>query len=225
MFYYYLLLKYPQIEILQVSTKPNEDLIAGLLWCRILDKMIISWTFYDQVFMDTIRKIAFGGGCHWCTEAVLLSLKGVNAVEQGFIAAKEPASSFSEAVIVSYDEDQISLKELIAVHLNTHNSTADHSLRTKYRSAVYVFEVREITEVKEILTSLQNDFVDPLITQILQYVDFKPSEVQFHNYYYSNPEKPFCETYIVPKLNKISQDFSNLLDLKKVNRYPLSSQK
>jgi peptide-methionine (S)-S-oxide reductase len=175
--------------------------------------------------MDTIRKIAFGGGCHWCTEAIFLSLKGVQKVEQGFIAATESASSFSEAVIVSHQEDHISLKKLIAIHLHTHKSTKDHSSRTKYRSAVYVFDTSEINEVKNILRSLQNDFVDPLITQVLLHTDFKPSEEQFKNYYYSNPEKSFCERYITPKLNKISNDFSNLIDKEKLSRYPLTAQK
>lgn len=175
--------------------------------------------------MDTIHKIGFGGGCHWCTEAVFLSLKGVHVVEQGFIAAKEPITSFSEAVIVSYNEAQISLKELIAIHLHTHNSTANHSMRTKYRSAVYVFDEMEITVVKDILSYLQKEFDDPLVTKALLYADFKASEEQFHNYYYSNPEKPFCETYIAPKLKKINVDFANLFDKEKINKYPSSSQK
>lgn len=174
--------------------------------------------------MDTIHKIGLGGGCHWCTEAVFLSLKGVHRVEQGFIAAEEP-KSFSEAVIVSYDEGQISLKELIAIHLHTHNSTANHSMRTKYRSAVYVFEEPEIMVVENILGSLQNEFDDPLVTLALLYADFKASEEQFRNYYYSNPEKPFCETYIAPKLNKINVDFANLMDKERINTYPSSFQK
>jgi len=175
--------------------------------------------------MLSIHKIGFGGGCHWCTEAVFQSFKGVTHVAQGFISATEPESSYSEAVIVSYDEAQISLKELIAIHLNTHNSTADHSMRRKYRSAIYVFDEREIFGVKHILKSLQKDFVDPLITQVLLYTDFKASEEQFRNYYYSNPEKPFCETYIAPKLNKIKLDFRDLIDKEKINTYPSSSQK
>ncbi len=175
--------------------------------------------------MQSIHKIGFGGGCHWCTEAVFQSLKGVTHVAQGFIAATEPESSYSEAVIVSFNQDQLSLNELITVHLYTHNSTADHSLRTKYRSAVYVFDEQEISGVRNILRSLQKDFVDPLITQVLLYTDFKASEVQFRNYYYSNPEKPFCETYIAPKLNKIKLDFPDLFDQEKINTYPSSSPK
>ncbi len=175
--------------------------------------------------MQSIHKIGFGGGCHWCTEAVFQSLKGVTHVAQGFIAATEPESSYSEAVIVSYNHDELSLKELISVHLHTHNSTADHSLRTKYRSAVSVFDEQEISGVRNILRSLQKDFVDPLITQVLLNTDFKASEQQFHNYYYSNPGKPFCETYIAPKLNKINLAFADLIDQEKINTYPSSTPK
>lgn len=187
--------------------------------------MITTGTFYDCSFMETIDKIGFGGGCHWCTEAVFQSLKGVTQVKQGFIAATEPDSLYSEAVIVSFKKDQLSLKELISVHLHTHNSTSDHSLRGKYRSAIYVFDEEEMRVVKAILRSLQTDFIDPLITKVLLYAHFKPSEEQFQNYYFSNPDKPFCETYIVPKLALLKDKFTILLDKEKFSTYPLFSQK
>ena len=79
------------------------------------------------------KKIALGGGCHWCTEAVFQSLKGVEKVEQGFVAPLQDLNSYSEAVIVHYNADLISLKDLIEVHLDTHKSTSNHSFRKKYR--------------------------------------------------------------------------------------------
>ena len=36
----------------------------------------------------TGHEAGFGGGCHWCTEAVFRSLCGVQTVRQGFIAFK-----------------------------------------------------------------------------------------------------------------------------------------
>tara|TARA_B100000795_G_scaffold173674_1_gene130984 strand:- start:4871 stop:5212 length:342 start_codon:yes stop_codon:yes gene_type:complete len=36
-------------------------------------------------------KIGLGGGCHWCTEAVFMSLKGVRSVRQGWIASDAKA--------------------------------------------------------------------------------------------------------------------------------------
>ena len=60
--------------------------------------------------MQNFRKIGFGGGCHWCTEAVFMALKGVAKVEQGFIAPEGGIDNLSEAVIVHYNAELIELK-------------------------------------------------------------------------------------------------------------------
>ncbi|MGX1929306.1 peptide-methionine (S)-S-oxide reductase [Flagellimonas sp. 2504JD4-2] len=164
-----------------------------------------------------ISKVALGGGCHWCTEAVFLSLKGVVKVEQGFVSPKEDENAFSEAVVVSYDSALISMKDLITVHLHTHKSTSAHSFRNKYRSAVYVFSEEDFDRASNILKLLNSDFDQELITSVHYFNQFKPSEEQFHNYYYANPEKPFCETYISPKLQTILNKFGDLADEEKIN--------
>ena len=92
-------------------------------------------------------KIAFGGGCHWCTEAVFQSLKSVELVEQGYF------------------------------------SSVDESI----------------------------------ITKVLSFKDFKPTKVQFHGYFYSNPQKPFCEKFINPKLKFILATFSKYIKKEKIN--------
>jgi peptide-methionine (S)-S-oxide reductase len=164
-----------------------------------------------------IAKIGFGGGCHWCTEAVYLSLKGVVSVEQGFIAQEEGNSSFSEAVIVTYNVDEIGLKELIEVHLYTHKSTSSHTMRTKYRSAVYAFDNATSNLAELHLRELQLGFDQKIITKVYSFKEFKYSQQEFHNYFYSNPNKPFCKTYIKPKLKLLLQKFSKLADANKIN--------
>ncbi|WP_281540594.1 peptide-methionine (S)-S-oxide reductase [Maribacter aestuarii] len=159
--------------------------------------------------MDEITKIGLGGGCHWCTEAVYQSLIGVTKVEQGFVASDNENDSFSEAVIVHYREMDISLKELIAIHLHTHESTSDHSMRGKYRSAVYIFDTTQADRVKCILKELQQDFSKPLVTKPYPFKSFKPSDEMFQDYYYSDPEKPFCKRHIYPKLELLLDKFSN----------------
>ncbi len=158
--------------------------------------------------MEVLHKIALGGGCHWCTEAVFQSLKGVRKVEQGFVAANRPNDTFSEAVIVHFDENHISSKDLIAIHLHTHESTSNHSMRAKYRSAVYVFQEREIEEIAQILVELQDEFDKKLLTDVFLFSAFKASDKMFQSYYYSNKEKPFCKRYIAPKLQLILEKFS-----------------
>lgn len=157
---------------------------------------------------QALHKIALGGGCHWCTEAVFQALKGVQNVEQGFVSSTGDNEVFSEAVIVHFDPELISLERLIEIHLYTHKSTSNHSMRTKYRSAVYTFEKDQEVSALEILRKLNFQFKEELVTKVYPFRSFKPSAEEFQNYYLQNPKKPFCQTYIDPKLKILSGRFS-----------------
>ena len=162
--------------------------------------------------MITVQKIGFGGGCHWCTEAVFQSLLGVVKVEQGWIASKGEAFAFSEAVIVHYHPKEISMQVLDEIHLHRQNSTSEHSMREKHRSAVYFYNEEERAALSSILEQLNPEFDHELITQILPFASFKTSREAIQNYYYSNPKKPFCEAFINPKLELLPQWFSEVTD-------------
>lgn len=123
--------------------------------------------------MIVLKKIALGGGCHWCTEAIFQSLKGVEKVEQGYVASTAKESSLSEAVIVNFNPNKISLKPLIEIHLYTHKSTSNHSMRSKYRSAIYTFSKEQADESMQILEELNHQFDQKLITQVLPFGHFK----------------------------------------------------
>ena len=163
-----------------------------------------------------LTKIAFGGGCHWCTEAVFQTLIGVKKVEQGWVSSIDENETFSEAVIVHFNSREIDLETLIEIHLLTHKSTKNHSMRNKYRSAIYYFSEQESKESLKIIDKLQSKFNNKIITQILEFDDFKPSTKEFQNYYQSNPKKPFCKNYINPKLQILIQKFSNHIQTSKV---------
>ncbi len=153
-------------------------------------------------------KIALGGGCHWCTEAVFQSLKGVESVEQGYVASINENSSFSEAVIVHFNAEVISLQTLIEIHLHTHKSTSAHCNKAKYRSAIYTFSEEQAHEAKIILNAFQTEFDNQLITKVYPFSDFKASREAIQNYYHKNPKKPFCERFINPKLKLLLEKFS-----------------
>lgn len=154
-----------------------------------------------------MSRVGFGGGCHWCTEAVFQSLKGVTATAQGFIASTAPHDSFSEGVVVEFDSETIPLDVLVAVHLRTHASTSPHKMRGKYRSSVYTYADDQANAVRHLIQSEQSSFADPLVTLILPFAAFKPSDARFQNYYATDADRPFCTTYIDPKLAKIRRDF------------------
>lgn len=166
--------------------------------------------------MDHISKIGFGGSCHWCTEAIFQSLKGVHKVEQGWIASQKEKSDFSEAVIVHFNPENISLETLIAVHLHTHSCTSLHSMRSKYRSAIYVFSPQQTMLSQDAIRVLQNEFDKPIITTVEQFYDFKLNQETYLDYYYKNPEKLFCKNIVTPKLRLLLQQFSGAVDHNKL---------
>lgn len=167
--------------------------------------------------MSISEKIGFGGGCHWCTEAVFQSLKGVLSVDQGYIASTDGYSSFSEGVIVTFNPETIDIRLLIKIHLLTHKSTKNHSMRDKYRSAVYTLSNLQKEEVEHLLKDLNDEHKDELVTLVLDFKEFKASRDDITNYYYNNPEKPFCETFINPKLKMLLEDFADDVNQEKLS--------
>lgn len=156
-------------------------------------------------------KIGLGGGCHWCTEAVFQSLKGVKLVEQGWIASTGLSTSFSEAVVVHYDEDEIKLNDLIQIHLETHSSFSNHSMRAKYRSAIYYFDEHEIKLIEDYLIKVQKNNEASLVTKVLPFNAFKINTENYLDYFNKNPEKAFCKRYISPKLQQLAISHTELL--------------
>jgi len=152
-----------------------------------------------------LQQIGLGGGCHWCTEAVFESLKGVKQVTQGFIGSIGAYHSFSEAIIITFNPDIISLKDIIHIHLITHKSMANHSFRKKYRSAIYYFENTQQQNIKQTLAEFQPKFEAPIITLTLPFREFLPSRDELLHYYKKNPKKPFCKKYILPKLEVLKE--------------------
>ncbi|NNE03772.1 MAG: peptide methionine sulfoxide reductase [Eudoraea sp.] len=160
-------------------------------------------------------KIGLGGSCHWCTEAIFQSLLGVTIVEQGWITAlSEPAPS--EAIIVTYDSAIIDLHTLIEIHLHTHSCTSAHSMRQKYRSAIYVYSETQKQEAENSIILLQEDFDTPVITKVLLFESFKLNTPEYLNYYFNNPDKPFCKNIINPKLQILLARFMSSLDPNKI---------
>ncbi|MFY0605885.1 MAG: peptide-methionine (S)-S-oxide reductase [Cyclobacteriaceae bacterium] len=164
--------------------------------------------------MSNLNKIGFGGGCHWCTEGVFQSLKGVTQVDQGWISPDGLDASFSEGVIVTYDSGLITMEVLIEIHLLTHASASEHSMRAKYRSAVYVFDDGQRDQVQGIINAYKSNTGQPIITQVLPMNSFRLNDEAFLNYYQTRPDAPFCTTYIDPKIKSLMRTHGEYLKSK-----------
>ena len=149
------------------------------------------------------QTVGFGGGCHWCTEAVIEAIAGVTQVEQGWITSLPPDDAESEAVRVQFDPAVIDLRALMRVHLQTHASTSNHALRSRYRSAVYTTSPAQQQQVADLLADLQAEFPAPLVTRALPLAGFRSSPPRYRHYYARRPEAPFCQRHIAPKIKQV----------------------
>ena len=154
----------------------------------------------------TCARIALGGGCHWCTEGVFVSVHGVVRVEQGWVASTTPPDDvLSEAVIVHYDPSVLALEVVIDIHLDTHASTKNHTRRHTYRSAVYWFAEEPPSDDEQRCRDHVAQRRPAVVTQVLPFASFQPSLPEHQDYYRTDPHRPFCRTYITPKLDALRQ--------------------
>ena len=163
-----------------------------------------------------LTKLGLGGSCHWCTEAIFLSLNGVLRVEQGWLSSFAEQDWLSEGIIVHFDSTVISLKDLVEIHLHTHSSTSNHSMRDKYRSAVYGFSVEQTKHAEEAIQGLQINFDNKIITKAWLMNAFEESREKIQNYYYKNPNKLFCKNIINPKLSLLLNKYKHKVNLQKI---------
>ena len=156
---------------------------------------------------ESTTKIGFGGGCHWCTEAVFQSLRGVTSVDQGWIKSNDPYNFYAEAVVVHFNPVEINLIILISIHLSTHSCTSDHSMREKYRSAVYFFNDAQGKCISSILSDLQVGYEDPILTKVLPCQAFKINEEKYLDYHKKHAGNQFCQRYIEPKISLLKKEY------------------
>ncbi len=118
---------------------------------------------------------------------------------------------------MQFDPEVIGLARLIDIHLHTHASTSQHSMRAKYRSAIYAHSPQQAEQAKTILNEIQDDFSEPLVTRVLPLIGFKSSQPGRRAYFEKNTGNQFCERYIEPKLKKLRDEYPHFVVGSKFN--------
>ncbi len=153
--------------------------------------------------------LAVSGTCYWCMEAVFNALNGVSNVEQGFVKSQD--GKYVEAAFFAFDEKTISLEDIARVHLSTHSCTSNHSAREKYPSAMYPLVNHQHGAVTNAIALAARDYDAPVITTAKPFVAFYPNPSAMQNYFWRQPDKPFCGAKILPKLKTLAITFPRLI--------------
>ena len=170
-----------------------------------------------------------GGGCFWCLEAVFQELKGVEKVESGYTGGTGADPTYrevcsgttghAEVVQVTFDPEAISFEEILEVFFTIHDPTTMNrqgvDVGTQYRSAIFYDtpEQKKIAEqvIKEV--NAAGIWDEPIVTEVTPLKTFYPAEDYHQEYYKINPEQPYCQVVIAPKIAKFRKQY--LTKLKK----------
>jgi len=161
-----------------------------------------------------------GGGCFWCTEAVLLEIKGVEKVISGYSGGNAPGkptyreicsglTGHAEVTQVSFDPGIISFHDLLIVFMTTHDPTTLNrqgaDVGTQYRSVIFYHNQNQKEVAEEVLSEMSSYYENPIVTELSPLKKFYDAEDYHQNYYRNNQSQGYCNFVIAPKLSKLRQ--------------------
>jgi peptide-methionine (S)-S-oxide reductase len=167
------------------------------------------------------------GGCFWCVEAVVVRLRGVKAVRSGYMGGHTPSPTYrdvcngdtghAEVVQVTFDPEVIGYRDLLEVFFGTHDPTTPdrqgNDVGTQYRSAIFFHTDAQRAEAEDLVGELSREHVfdAPIVTEIVPAETFHPAEDYHHDYFARNPNQPYCQYVVAPKVAKLRAKFTSLL--------------
>lgn len=158
--------------------------------------------------------IVLGGGCFWCTEAVLGTVAGVLGVTPGYAGGHAPDPTYrqvcgegtghAEVVEVEYDPAAVRLEDILEVFFATHDPTSLNrqgaDVGTQYRSIVLYDSPRQKEAVERFIAGIAGKYDRRVVTEVRELERFYPAEECHRRYYARNRNQPYCRAVISPKL-------------------------
>lgn len=171
----------------------------------------------------------FGGGCFWCTEAVFSELRGVISVTSGYAGGSTGSpqaaptyeevstgqTGHAEVIKVDFDPGEISYHDLLTVFFATHDPTTldrqDNDVGSEYRSLILYTNEKQKEAARNYIKKLNASLDRSVVTEVKPLDQFYEAEDYHKEFYKKNTEAPYCQVVIVPKLEKLQQEFADLL--------------
>ncbi|WP_027120460.1 peptide-methionine (S)-S-oxide reductase MsrA [Mycoplasmopsis lipofaciens] len=143
-----------------------------------------------------MKRIYLAGGCFWGVQAYFKTIKGVIFTTVGYANSnienptyqmlKEEKSTAVETTEVYYDENQISLSEIIiklfdAIDPTTLNRQGP-DFGIQYRSGIYYEISSDLKIIKQVVNEYQQKLNKPIVTEIIKLKNYYLAEEYHQNY-------------------------------------------
>lgn len=156
-------------------------------------------------YPENVKQAVFGMGCFWGAERMFWQTGGVYSTAVGYAGGHTMNPTYrevcsgrtghTEVVLVNYDPDKVSFRELLKIFWEGHNPTQGmrqgNDVGTQYRSAIFAFDDAQKDEALRSLDEFQSelksrDFSD-ITTEIETGVVFYYAEENHQQYLAKNP--------------------------------------
>ena len=160
-----------------------------------------------------------GGGCFWCTEAVIERLPGVKKVISGYAGGQTANPTYedictgrtghAEVIQIEFDPAVISYDKILEVFFEAHDPTtlnrqgADEG--TQYRSVIFYHNDAQQKAAARAKIAAQALWPDPIVTEVSPLTKFYVAEKYHQDYFRNNPNQGYCTFVIKPKMKKLEQ--------------------
>lgn len=191
-----------------------------------LRPLIALLTFFTAMTLQADSKPAsstelatVGGGCFWCTEAVMERLPGVKKVISGYAGGQTVNPTYeeictgrtghAEVIQVEFDPAVISYDKILGVFFEAHDPTtlnrqgADEG--TQYRSVIFYHNEAQQKAAVRAKIAAQALWPDPIVTEVSPLTKFHVAEKYHQDYFRNNPNQGYCTFVIKPKMKKLEQ--------------------
>lgn len=184
----------------------------------------------DETLLATGGKLdtaTFAEGCFWCTESFFQQLRGVKKVVCGYSGGFTPnptyeavcsgTTGYAETCNIIYDPKEISYDMLLEAFWESHDPTTlnrqGNDIGTQYRSVIFYHNEiqKEKAEMYKQKLNAEGAYDRPIVTAIEPYKNFYVAENYHQDYYENNPNQPYCQIVIRPKLEKFRKVFKDEL--------------
>jgi len=147
----------------------------------------------------------------------------VSAVESGYCNGEVQNPTYeqvcggdtghAEVVRVSFDSDEISLREVLEIFFVVHDPTTlnrqGNDVGTQYRSGIYVTRDDQEAVAREIIAEVQQKIGRPVVTELARETNYSRAE-DYHQHYFANhPGQGYCAMVVAPKVQKFVKTFSD----------------
>lgn len=172
----------------------------------------------EQKATEQFQRATLGGGCFWCLETVYAELRGVVKVESGYAGGHLPNPTYrqvcegttghAEVVQITFDPAELKFRDLLNVFFTIHDPTTLNQqggdVGTQYRSVIFYHDEAQRRQAESIIRELDEKklWENPIVTAVEPLATFYRAEDYHQEYYSNNPNQPYCQAVVAPKLAK-----------------------